>query len=92
MSICCATASHTSPAGNPRVSRDGRRVRPRNLRQPDADAARGQLREVATQLERSLPKATGVLADAEDDVTGSAVFPRHHWRKIWSTNSLEWVK
>ena len=52
--------------------------------QPDAEAARRQLREVATRLERSLPKATAVLADAED-----AVFPHHHWRKIWSTNPLE---
>lgn len=59
--------------------------------QPDADAARRQLREVATRLERSLPKAAGVLADAEDDVTAYAVFPRHHWRKIWSTNPLERV-
>ncbi len=59
--------------------------------QPDADAARRQLREVATRLERSLPKAAGVLADAEDDVTAYAIFPRHHWRKIWSTNPLERV-
>jgi putative transposase len=56
--------------------------------QPCADAARHQLREVATRLERSLPKAAAVLADAEDDVTAYAVFPRHHWRKIWSTNPL----
>jgi putative transposase len=59
--------------------------------QPDADAARHQLREVATRLERSLPKAAAVLADAEDDVTAYAVLPRHHWRKIWSTNPLERV-
>ena len=59
--------------------------------QPDADAARRQLREVATRLERSLPKAAGVLAEAADDVTAYAVFPRHHWRKIWSTNPLERV-
>jgi transposase-like protein len=37
--------------------------------QPNAEHARRQLREVATRLERSLPKAAGVLADAEDDVT-----------------------
>ena len=59
--------------------------------QPDADAARRQLREVATRLKRSLPKAAGVLADAEDDVTAYTVFPRHHWRKIRSTNPLERV-
>jgi putative transposase len=59
--------------------------------QPDADTARRQLREVAARLERSLPKAAAVLADAEDDVTAYAIFPRHHWRKIWSTNPLERV-
>ena len=32
-----------------------------------------------------------MLADAEDDVTAYAVFPRHHWRKIWSTNPLDRV-
>lgn len=56
---------------------------------PDAEQARRQLREVATRLESSLPKAAAVLADAEDDVTAYATFPRHHWRKIWSTNPLE---
>ena len=39
----------------------------------------------------SVPKAAAVLADAEDDVTSYAAFPRHHWRKIWSTNPLERV-
>jgi transposase-like protein len=57
--------------------------------QPNAEQARRQFREVATRLERSLPKAVVVLADAEDDVTAHAVFPRHHWRKIWSTNPIE---
>jgi len=59
--------------------------------QPNAEQARRQLREVATRLERSLPKAAAVLADAEDDVTAYAALPRHHWRKIWSTNPLERV-
>jgi putative transposase len=57
--------------------------------QPDADAARRQLREVATRLERLLPKAAAVLANAEDDITAYAVFPRHQWRKISSSNPLE---
>jgi putative transposase len=59
--------------------------------QPNAEQARRQLREVATRLERSLPKAAAVLADAEGDVTVYAAFPRHHWRKIWSTNPIERV-
>jgi len=44
-----------------------------------------------SRLERSLPKAATVLADAEDEVTAYAAFPRHHRRKIWSTNPLERV-
>ncbi len=59
--------------------------------QPNAEQARCQLREGATRFERSLPKAAAGLADAEDDVTTYAVFPRHHWRKVWSTNPLEGV-
>lgn len=46
-----------------------------NFAQPNADAARRQHREVATRLERSLPKAAAVLADAEDDVTAYAAPP-----------------
>ena len=46
--------------------------------QPDADAARRQLREAATRLERSLPKAAAVLADAEDQMTAYAVFRGHY--------------
>jgi putative transposase len=59
--------------------------------QPNAEQARHQLHEVATRLERSLPKAAAVPADAEDDVTAYATFPRRHWRKIWSTNPIERV-
>jgi transposase-like protein len=50
-----------------------------------------QASQVATRLERSLPKVAAVLGDAEDDVTAYAVFPRHQWRKTWSTNPLERV-
>ena len=59
--------------------------------QPNAEQTRRQLNEIVTHLETSLPKAAAVLADAEDDVTAYATFPRHHWRKIWSTNPLERV-
>jgi hypothetical protein len=45
--------------------------------QPDIDAFRSLLREVATRLERPLPKATGVLTDAEDEVTAYAASPQH---------------
>ncbi len=59
--------------------------------EPDADAAGRQLREVSTRLERSLPKAAVVLADAQDDVIAYTAFPRHHWRRIWSMDPLKRV-
>jgi putative transposase len=59
--------------------------------QTDAEATRGQLREVVGHLEGRFPKAAALLAEAEHDVTAYAVFPRAHWRKIWSTNPLERV-
>ena len=34
---------------------------------------------------------TGLLFDAEDDVIAHMAFPREHWTKIASTNSLERV-
>ena len=53
---------------------------------------RPQDAQISTTVnKRSLLKAAGALADAEDDVTAYAVFPRHHWRKICSTNPLERV-
>lgn len=57
--------------------------------EPAAEQTCRQPREVVTHLEASLPKAGGVLADTEGDVTAYAVFTRRHWRKIWSTNTLE---
>jgi len=87
-STCCRASSRTSRVGRSRWSP---RSSERSSRMPDADVARRQLREVATRRERSLPKAAAVLADTEDDVTADAAFPRHHWRKVWSTNPLERV-
>ena len=59
--------------------------------QTNADKTRAQLRQVATSLERNFGKAAELLLDAEHEVTAYAVFPRSHWRKIWSTNPLERV-
>ncbi|MEX0705817.1 MAG: IS256 family transposase [Nitriliruptoraceae bacterium] len=59
--------------------------------QTDAAATRTQLREIVGHLESRFPKAAVLLAEAEHDVTAYAVFPRSHWRKIWSTNPLERV-
>jgi transposase-like protein len=32
-----------------------------------------------------------MLTDAQPDLLAFAVFPRRHWRQIWSTNALERV-
>jgi hypothetical protein len=40
---------------------------------PDAERSRRQQREVITHLELSPPKASGVLADTEGDVTAYTV-------------------
>ena len=42
-------------------------------------------------LDTRYPKAAGLIADAEHDVTAYAKFPQAHWSKIASTNPLERV-
>jgi putative transposase len=57
--------------------------------QEDADAARAQWRRVSDQLRPKLPKLSALLDDAEPDVLAYMNFPKDHWTKIHSTNSLE---
>ena len=57
--------------------------------QPDADAARTQLRAVADTLRGRFADVADLLDDAETDLIAYAGFPRPHWRKIWSTKPLE---
>jgi putative transposase len=57
--------------------------------QPDQEAARQQLRQVATTLRDRFPQAAELLEEAEEDVLAYMVFPREHWRQIASTNPLE---
>ncbi len=38
------------------------------------------------------PKTGPLMDDAKSDVLAFAVFPRKHWRKIWSINPLERLK
>ncbi len=59
--------------------------------QPDADAARAQLRAVADMLAERFPAVTDALLDAETDLLAFTTFPKSHWRRIWSTNPLERV-
>ncbi len=57
--------------------------------QPDAAAARNQLRAVADTLRSRFTDVADLLDDTEADLIAYASFPRPHWRKIWSTNPLE---
>ena len=59
--------------------------------QPDADAARVQLRAVADMLADRFPAVADALLDAEADLLAFTAFPNPHWRRIWSTNPLERV-
>jgi putative transposase len=59
--------------------------------QPDADAARTQLRAVADMLADRFPAVADALLDAEADLLAFTAFPKPHWRRIWSTNPLERV-
>ncbi len=45
--------------------------------------------EVTDTLAARIPKAAALLADARTDVLAFRVFPKTHWRKIWSNNPLE---
>jgi putative transposase len=59
--------------------------------QPDPDAARAHLRQVADSLASRFPDVATALLHAEDDLLAYTAFPRAHWRRIWSTNPLERV-
>ena len=55
----------------------------------DPDAVTARYDEVTDTLADKFPKAAALLAEARTDVLAFAVFPRDHWRKIWSNNPLE---
>jgi putative transposase len=57
--------------------------------QADQEAVDSQLDEVALRLEPKFPDVATMLLDARADVCAFASFPRAHWTKIWSTNSIE---
>jgi putative transposase len=57
--------------------------------QPDADAARTQLRAVVDQLEPNAPAVAERLQAMEADVLAYTAFPTAHWSKIWSNNPIE---
>lgn len=59
--------------------------------QPDERHVRAQFDEVVTMLPRSHPVVADMLETAREDLLAFAVFPRAHWRQIWSTSPRERV-
>jgi hypothetical protein len=57
--------------------------------QDDAEAARGQWRQVADQLRPRVPKLAQIMDDAEADVLAYMSFPPAHRLKLHSTNPIE---
>lgn len=57
--------------------------------QPDAASVREQFDDIATKLDRMLPKVAAMMRDAKDDLLAFTAFPQAHWRQLWSTNPLE---
>jgi putative transposase len=57
--------------------------------QPTGTEVVEQLDKVAAMLAPKFPAVAAMLADAREDLTAFRHFPVAHWRKLWSTNSLE---
>ena len=50
-----------------------------------------QFEVIATTLGKQVPKVEQILRDAHDDQLAFAGFPVSDWKKVWSTNPLEWL-
>ena len=57
--------------------------------QPDAASVAEQFDDIATKLERMLPKVAAMMREAKEDLLAFTGFPQAHWRQLWSTNPLE---
>jgi putative transposase len=57
--------------------------------QPDRASMSNQWDKVTAELVGRYPKIGDLMDVAKAEVLAFAVFPREHWRKIWSTNPLE---
>ena len=57
--------------------------------QPDLPSMSNQWDKVTGELAGRYPKIGDLMDQAKAEVLAFAVFPREHWRKIWSTNPLE---
>jgi putative transposase len=59
------------------------------FQQPDKERAQAELRALVDRLEERLPRAAGLLLDAEEEILAHMDFPREHWTRLSSTNPLE---
>jgi putative transposase len=57
--------------------------------QPDRYSASVQLRWLVQNLGNHYPEAAKLLSEADEDILMYKTFPKSHWRRIHSTNSLE---
>ena len=57
--------------------------------QPDAASVAEQFDDIATKLERMLPKVAAMMREAKEDLLAFTGFPQAHWRQLWSTNPLK---
>lgn len=57
--------------------------------QPNQQAARQQLAEIAHGMQPRWPEAADLLRAAEDEVLAYMTFPAEHWTRLYSTNVLE---
>jgi putative transposase len=59
--------------------------------QESAEEIESRWDDLAASLAESFPKAAALMHEAREDVLAFRHFPQPHWKKIWSTNLLEWV-
>ncbi|MFD7628558.1 transposase [Streptomyces sp. NPDC059851] len=52
----------------------------KHFAQPNADAVRAQLDNVADMLGRQFPEVKEMLLEAKEDLTAFADFPNQHWK------------
>jgi transposase-like protein len=57
--------------------------------QPDAETVCEQHRRIVEGLETRFTEASALLDEAAADLLVFTSFPKEHWRKLWSNNSLE---